>query len=629
MKNKKLHSLILILLVTITIGFGQWNNNKVTAATDPTKPVLVSLTADGNEENTIINFNEGTEIVVKYSVGRYAGVDGVNIYGSGSGLNITPTGGSALNFSYNLKELTYYEGTFTLTNLTQFRGYAWVNNLSNGTFEDLAVFNHLDAWHYLYVNEDGTPPEFSDIDNVATTGANGIYRASANDTTKPIVVSYRVYGGSPTDIVTLVTSVYRDIITNASVNVFDGSLSVIQMNFSAESETYVEFNATIDFSVRTLYFCANNSYGWDSWGSQNQLHSNLLGIRAIYNGYDFYSQITLGDTLTDVDNIRFNITTFNTTESETFGINYYVQESSYNDTRIIPWTEIEGILNQTYSEENVFGYNDTVREYLVSIGSLSAGNVLCYEAYNIYYGELYNETLGLMHKVIIQDSKPTLSLYPINKSYLNRNNITFWYTAEIARGEIVEATLDFDDGSPIETLGDGADNITYHVYPETTVEYNATLNVTVNIIRETQAPILVNNSVSVLIYLDFNPPTLTIFKHTNNNTDITDGYVELYLDYTDDYTGIFRVWVFWDDGTVQNATGDTFVYHNYMESGTYVITVMAEDKAGNQINVTITYTVVLPEKTTITPTPYAIISAIFSVMLIGYVVRNKKIKRNS
>ena len=623
MKNKKIHSITLILLVTITIGLGQLTNFKVNADVDSPEPIFVGFTAEGFDDSTTINYPEDTEITVRYFVGRYSDVDGVVIYGTGSGLNITPTGGLALNFSYSLQERTYYEGTFTLTNLTKFRGYAWVGDINNGIHEEVDVFNHLEAWHYLYVNEDGTPPDFANIYNATTTSTSGIYKAAANKTDKPIVVAYRVYGGTPTDNVTLVTSVYRDVIYNASIDVFAGSLNVIQMNFSKEEETYVEFNATIEFTERTLYFCANNSYGWDSWSSSNELKTTLA-IKALTNGYDFYSQPTFEEVLTDVDDIRFNITTINTTVSETFGINYYVEESAENDTEIIPWTMAEATLNQTYVEVNDADNNDTVREYLISLGNFSAGNILYYEAYNIYYGEFYNETNGQMHRIVIQDSVPDISLYPVDNSYINQNNVTFWYSADMPRGEIVEATLDFDDGTPIVFLDDGDDNITYHVYPEITGSFLATLNVSINITRETEPSILVNNSVSALIYLDFEAPTLTITKRTGNDTDIIDGYVELYFTYSDNYTGIRRVWVFWGDGTVQNATGDNFVYHHYVESGEYTVVVMAEDKAGNQFNVTIVYNVVLPEETPTTQAMFAIIPAIFSIMIIGYLVKKKK-----
>ena len=128
--------------------------------------------------------------------------------------------------------------------------------------------------------------------------------------------------------------------------------------------------------------------------------------------------------------------------------------------------------------------------------------------------------------------------------------------------------------------------------------------------------------------MDFIPPNLSITAKTNNTRDIVDGYVELYLDYSDDYTGIFRVWVFWGDGTVQNATDDTFIYHYYTNSSTYTITIMAEDRAGNQFNVTIIYSVVLPEPIIITPTPFALLPVIISVLLLGYSYQKKKSQKN-
>ena len=626
MKNKKIYSFTLILLVTLTIGFGQKTKFNASAAVDPTKPVFIGFTAEGYGDTNIFNFNEKTKITVEYRVGRYAGVDGVNIYGSGSGLNNDPTEGLALNFSYNLKQHSYYKGTFTLKNATLFKGYAWIDNIDNGKTEDTDVFNHLEDWHYLYVNEEGTPPAFFRVIN-ASSIASGVYRATANKTEKPVMIVYREYGGTKTDVVTLVTSVYRDIISDPTLNVFEDTINLIRMNFSVETETYVEFNATINFTDRTLYFCANNSYGWDSWSSSNQL-KNALQIKTITNGYDFYSQPTFEEKFTDVDSIRLNITALNTTDIESFGISYYVQKSAENDTEIVPWTEVDATLNQTYSEINDNDNTDIIREYLVSLGKLNAGNILCYEAYNIYYGEIYNETDGRMHKLTIQNSKPSLSLHPLDNSYHRQENITFWYEADYVRGEIINATLDFGDGSPIEILGSDEGNITSHTYSKTNDEYTATLNVTLNIIRETEIPILVSNTTFALIYLDFIPPNLSITAKTNNTRDIVDGYVELYLDYSDDYTGIFRVWVFWGDGTVQNATDDTFIYHYYTNSSTYTITIMAEDRAGNQFNVTIIYSVVLPEPIIITPTPFALLPVIISVLLLGYSYQKKKSQKN-
>ena len=616
---------MLILLVTISIGFSSFSNFNITAAS-PTEPVFEGFTAEGYENTNAINFVNKTIITVKYSVDRYANVKGINIFGSGSNLSVLPIEGLALNFSYNLKSRTYYEGSFRLTSFTKFKGYAWVGEVTNGTFEVIDVFNHLDAWHYLYVNEEGTPPDFSRISNVTSTLTPGVYRATANKTEKPIVVFYKVYSGTPEDDVTLAISVYRDKIINASLNIFDSYVNFIKMNFSSEHETYVEFNATIEFTVRTLYFCANNSFGWDTWeSSSNELHSNL-NIKALYNGYDFYSQPTSEGKITDVDNIRFNITTLNTTDIESFGLSYYVQESSENDTIIVPWTEIGAILNQTYTEINENKNTDTIHEYIVSIGTFNSGNIIHYEAYNIYYGEYYNETAGNLKKLAIYDSKPNLALYPVNNSYISKTNITFWYTAGIARGEIYNVSLDFGDGTPLKDLTTDMTNKTYHIYPQLTGEYKVTLYYTVNITRETEVPILVSNSISTRIYLDFEPPYLNIVSRTSNETKIVDGYVQLYLQYYDNYSEIFRVWIFWGDGTVQNVTGDNFVFHYYTKSGNYTVIIMAEDNARNQNNVTITYNIVLTTKTQTVPTPYEFISVIFSLILVGFIVKKKNRK---
>ncbi len=617
MKKKKIYSFTFILLVTITIGLGQLTNFKATAADDPTEPIFEGFAAEGYDETNAINFNEETEITVEYSVGRYAEVAGINIYGLGSGLNLAPTDGLALNFSYSLKERTYYEGSFTLTNLTQFKGYAWVGDINNGTIEDLDVFNHLDAWHYLYVNEDGTPPDFIRFYNASETASPSIYRAAANKSDKPIMVVYRVYGGSPTDLVTVVTSVYRDVITNASVNVFDGYLNVIKMNFSVESETYVEFNATIEFNDRTLYFCANNSYGWDSWGSLNELRTTM-DIKVLYNGYDFYSQPTLEDKLTDVDNIRLNITTYNTTETESFGINYYVEESADNDTRIIPWTETAATLNQTYYEINAADNNETIREYLVSLGSFSAGNILFYEAYNIYYGELYNETVGHYHTIRIYDSKPYLELFPVSGSYVNHEDVSFSFDILLNRGNITEILMDYGDGSPVANLtaleADEDTGIYYviHSYPVATDGYNVTL--TVNTSLGTF------NTTTNYLYLDFDAPTLEITDFTNNITEITDGYVELYFTYVDDYSGVWKVTIDWGDGIVQNVTDDNFAFHYYVKNGTYNVVVEVQDKGGNTFSINIVYTIELPETTPTNQAPFAALSVFISLLSLGCIV---------
>ncbi|MHA1202122.1 MAG: hypothetical protein ACTSQ4_06355, partial [Candidatus Heimdallarchaeaceae archaeon] len=164
------------------------------------------------------------------------------------------------------------------------------------------------------------------------------------------------------------------------------------MTYAEDStETYVVFNTTIEFTERTIYFAANNSYGWDTWA--DGLLKNNLNIYKINNGFDFNSDTVLHESITDVDEVDIVITTVNSTEYDSFGIGYYVIESLENDTEIVSWTDIEGTLQSNYTEVNDLGFNDTMREYNVSLGIFAVDNIIYFEAYNIYYGELYNETV--------------------------------------------------------------------------------------------------------------------------------------------------------------------------------------------------------------------------------------------
>ncbi|MCE7739153.1 MAG: hypothetical protein GPJ50_07230, partial [Candidatus Heimdallarchaeota archaeon] len=298
-----------------------------------------------------------------------------------------------------------------------------------------------------------------------------------------------------------------------------------------------------------------------------------------------------------------------------------------NDTEIIPFTEVEATLNRNYTVENEDGHTDTIREYFVSIGSFSKGNILHYEAYNLYYGAFYNETGGIMKLLYIYDSVPEISLYPVNNTYTNDYNVTFYYEIDTSRGSLYSVEMDFDDGTPITDIMDVETNTSVHYYPQVTGEYNATLYVTINITRVNDAPVLVNATVSTIIYLDFENPTLEITSHTSNDTAITDGYVEVYFDYSDTYAGIERVWIFWDDGVVQNVTDDHFAFHNYVEDGNYTVIMMVEDKAGNQFNSTILFNVVLEVETPTSTSPYATLSILFSLLVTGYAI-NKKNKTN-
>ena len=116
----------------------------------------------------------------------------------------------------------------------------------------------------------------------------------------------------------------------------------------------------------------------------------------------------------------------------------------------------------------------------------------------------------------------------------------------------------------------------------------------------------------------------------NNETAITDGYVELRFNYSDDYSGILYVYIDWDDGTILNVTDENYAFHYYTKSGNYTMTVMIKDKAGNELNTSIVFKILLPVTTpTTAPTPFAISLSILSFLVTGYILfRRKKIRIN-
>ena len=594
----------------MTIGF---STNYIVFAENTAEPTLERIMVD-EDEIDYFNFENNTIVTVEYSVDRYVGVDGVILVGFGSELDMDPFNSINLTYSYSLQDRIYYIGDIELTENSYFKGYGWAGDIANGTYEEVEEFNHLDQWHYLFVNEVGVPPEFHGIVNVTSSGGFRTYYAPANQTNHTIVISYRVYGGTEADNVTLVYSVYRDKLYNASLNVFDSSIVFKNMTYAdISTETYVVFNTTIEFTERTLYFTANNSFGWDTW--DDGLVKSYLNIYKINNGFYFNSNTVLHELITDVDEVDILITTLNSTEADLFGIGYYVIESLENDTEIVTWTQIEGTLQSNYTEENDLGNNDTIREYNVTLGIFDVDNIIYFEAYNIYYGELYNETVGNYHTVRIYDSRPYLNLLPISGAYVNHEDITFSFEIALNRGNITEILMDYGDGSPVANLttleADEDDGKYYviHTYPVTTEGYNVTLTVSTSLGTF--------NSTTNYLYLDFDAPTLEITEFTNNVTEITNGYVELYFTYSDDYSGVWKVTVDWGDGVVQNVTEDSYAFHYYVKSGTYTVIVEVEDKGGNTFSLSIIYTITLPVNTPTDQVPFAALSAFISILFLG------------
>ncbi|MHA1668706.1 MAG: PKD domain-containing protein [Candidatus Heimdallarchaeaceae archaeon] len=612
-KNKALSLLLFSLIVLSIVNFYPFNGSVY--AISP-KPRLESIVAEGLEGYNGLNFEVGTLITVEYSVDRYSGVDGVMIIGQGSGLDLNLSAGLVLNHTHDLKSRSYYKGIFNLTENTFFKGYGWIGELSNGTYETVEVFNHLEDWHYLYINNH-TPPDFEVIIN-ATETTPGVFYSPMNQINHTIVIRYRVYGGLPNESVTLALSVYRDKISDASRNVFDGDVTFIPMQWVNETHTnYEVFNTTITLTERTLYFSANNSYGWDSWSSNNIL-TTKLNIYQIYNGFYFESKTQLNEPYTDIDDLLIRIYSYNSTPTETFGVGFYVIESYENRTEVQNWTMINATLESTYNLSEGTGFNTTVREFTVSLGTFNVGNVIFFEAYNIYYGEFYNETNGNYHSVEIFDSIPQLSIDPIDGFYTNNIQVNFTFSIDYVRGNITGILFDFGDGSPVANLTDSESYFILHSYPaDVTAAYDYALYV--------NSSLGTSNNLTQTIYLDFTAPELTIDSSTNNNSVITDGYVELHFTYQDDYSGVQKIFVDWGDGTILNATGKNFVFHNYVKTGNYTITITIEDKAGNSFSTFLYYSIEIAVFTPPVITPFNFGSIIIAfVLIVGIVYYRKK-----
>ncbi|MCG3225591.1 MAG: hypothetical protein H7645_01625 [Candidatus Heimdallarchaeota archaeon] len=618
MRLKKSLTLLLLTSIIVSVVFSVTNTNNVIAE-DEAKPRLESLTAEGFEGFPGKNYPTGTLIDVEYSVKRYVGVDGVVLVGEGSNFTLDINQGLELNFSHSLEVRSYYTGTFNLTEHTYFKAYGWIGEITNGTYEEVDFFAHLGPWHYLFVNEI-LAPQFDKIINATSTGVDKVYYSPANYTNHTIVIRFKVFGGGENENITLVTSLYRDKISNASLTVFDSDVTFIKMDWVNEThEAYQIYNTTITFTTRTLFFSANSSYGWDTW--DGGLIKEKLNIYRIDNGFHFESKTVLNEKHTEVDPVRLNITSINATAFESFGISYYVVESSDNNTEIVPWTLVEASLNTTYFDIDNDGYNSTIRKFNATIGSFNVGNIVYFEAYNIYKGAHYNETTGNLHRVEIYDSTPELYLTPKGGIYTNNKTVTFYYEIEMTRGNITEATFDYGDGTPLDILSLESNDTLVHDYPVgITAFYNYTL--------------FVNNSLGTfnnltqLIYLDFQNPILEVTSSTNPSRDIVDGFVELRLEYSDAYTGMKYVYIDWGDGIVQNVTDEYYAFHYYVESATYNITITAQDRAGNNQSLVLIYNVVLSTETPTEPTPNSFVSVLIALVAMGIVISsNLKLKK--
>ncbi|MFW9853377.1 MAG: hypothetical protein ACFFDS_10565, partial [Candidatus Thorarchaeota archaeon] len=74
---------------------------------------------------------------------------------------------------------------------------------------------------------------------------------------------------------------------------------------------------------------------------------------------------------------------------------------------------------------------------------------------------------------------------------------------------------------------------------------------------------------------------------------------------------------------------DNFAFHIYVLSGEYSVTLMAVDRAGNQYNTSIVFTVKLPVQTTPQLSPFGITATIIATLSISSIFFLKKRRKNT
>ena len=370
---------------------------------------------------------------------------------------------------------------------------------------------------------------------------------------------------------------------------------------------------TISFNLteRMIYFVANNSAGWDLNAETGELQ-----VYKIQNGFYFESLPEESDYYTDIDDVTVILRTLNETKNDEFGLSYKVEESQTNRTEIVPLTDLtDGVLINETNVTNSDGWNDTIREYRFNLGKFNKGNIISFRAFNLYYGERYNETEGEFHELEIYDSKPVLTLFPYSQTYFNYTTITFNYTIQLAKGDLSEIFFNFGDGK-IENITDFEKMSTVHSFANESKEYNVSLYV--------ETTLGTSENISSLIYIDLEIPTLLIDpKSTNTSLSKSiDGYVELFFSYEDNFD-IAYVYIDWGDGTVWNATNSNSASHQYTSSGDFEAKIVVTDKAGNNNTISIIFSVELQKETTQT-TPFAWAFSIFALGVMIFIWKKKK-----
>ncbi|MHA2248897.1 MAG: PKD domain-containing protein [Candidatus Kariarchaeaceae archaeon] len=619
MRSKFYIILILLVLGGIPLQVSPSLGNDQEPGTVPA-PSFISITPDSNPSGSNI-YSVNTTITLTYEASRFD-VDGIILLGFGSNLTTELTNPRALNFSVSssFRDKSTYVTEFNVTSYTTFYAYSWSVGLNNGTMEE---FNFEDGseFHQLWVEEGPKNPVFSDIKN-AELRDDQYYVPLGTE----ITIEY--IADDPIDV----NDTYVQLVlANTTQNLYNETQSIrvnmTQTEFSVNNQSRFVHNYTLN--QRILFFTAFNSYGWERSSSTTNLYHRIT------TGFSFnvsYSQNL--NQYTELDDIEFNVSSYNETSSDKFNYRYRVFDNETAEDPVTPWQN--GTINHlnisTTLVNNTDNYNTSKTIYGVNLGKFKVDQKVEVQSYVEYLSGSYNESI-VPDVIIIKDSRPSIVITSANNTYTGNENATIIFSYETIRGSILDATIvsNTTNQASIKSLHNftvSFRNATGEILQGT---HTVTINVT-NTLSMYNSSIAQNQSrvVIILYKVDHTPP---VVSYDGNNPSVTDenGYITLSFSYSDNTpldSDIKYVTLSWGNGLVINATDLGKATMKYRRAGNYTVTLTAYDNVGNKNNISreITATVQTTEESTARTTPFLITYVFISIITSVVILRKRSIR---
>jgi hypothetical protein len=537
-----------------------------------TMPVFISLNDTGTPTNSYIYDNQ-TVITINYKADRY-NIDGLILLGQGSNLTENKDNLSQnRNFTkdYSLRDQSYYSIEINVTSYTYFYAYAWYGSYENGTYEEVSLVGGQSV-HQLYINEGKWYPQILTNEEIYVPYNNNF------------TIQYKVknFENETDDYVTLSVS------ENSSA-IYEQSKSIVYSNMTKVNYTEIDgdwysiFEFELNVTLPLMYFSAFNENGWERSDGTSALYHE------IGTGFNFTTSFNEGLSLyTDVDTVKFNITTFNITDDFTdvgYKIRTHQNISVYNDTT--SWTEVNGlnVLDEVLLNTTVDGntnVNSSLRSiYNVTLTTYEVDNIIEIQSF-LKYGVDSNLTSEI-YSITIIDASPIIIIENKNETITRADNAIVFFEMNTPKGEIVEAQINHI--LPNEIL-----LRTYDVLEKENTTFNFAFDDNQTILQGVHIfEFNVTNSLNVseiyihTIVVDQEGPSGSIEAIVSAN-----GKVEIEITYVDigiAPTGIDVVKINWGNNMTVNATGLSSLNFQYTKNGVYNIVLIIYDLAGNFIEI--------------------------------------------